>query len=223
MLSIDERTTYSTLDEIIDRKHTAVLVIDQQKDFTDHDGYYADVLKREVSALQAITDPINSLTASARACGVPVIFTQFVIAPGFASDSKLWLGMHVAAGLKHLDQRFYTIEGTRGAEFADGLVVEKSDTVISKFRASAFHGTSLDQLLRNRNIETLVITGQVGEGCVESTVRQARDLDYWTVLVPDAIGTLQPALYEPILSNWKKRTHCPKVNEIIAIWAASSR
>jgi ureidoacrylate peracid hydrolase len=222
MLTVGDRATYSGLAEVVEPRRTAVLVIDQQKDFTDPDGYYSEVLKRDVSALQTITTSINALTAAARHYDVPVIFTRFVIAPHFASDSKLWLCTHAAAGLKRLDQRFYTIEGTRGADLADGIVVEMTDLVISKYRASAFHGTSLDALLRARNIETLVIAGQVGEGCVESTVRHARDLDYWTVLVPDAIGTLQPALYEPMLNNWKKRAHCPTVNELIDIWTAKA-
>jgi nicotinamidase-related amidase len=220
MLSIGNRTTYSTLEEILDPRHSAVLVIDQQKDFTDPDGYYARGLKRDTTPLRALTEPINALTAAARKCGVPVIFTQFVIGEGFRSDSSLWLAMHAAAGLKSLDQQFYTMENTPGAAFADGLVVEQGDTVVRKYRASAFHGTSLDVQLRARGVTTLVITGQVGEGCVETTVRQARDMDYWTVLVPDAIGTLQPDLYDGILSNWKRRTHCPTVKEILAVWSA---
>jgi ureidoacrylate peracid hydrolase len=222
MLSIGDRETYNSLEEIVDPSHTAVLVIDQQADFTDEDGYYSKVLKRDVSPLQAITKPINTLTAAARKCGVPVIFTRFVIAPGFASDSNLWLAIHAAAGLKSLDQPFYSVEGTEGAQFADGLVVETGDTIINKYRASAFHGTALDGLLRERGIESLVIVGQVGEGCVESSVRHARDLDYWTVLASDAIGTMQPSLYELILKNWKARGHCPTVKEIIAIWSSSA-
>lgn len=223
MQTIGNRSFYNTLEEVIELSHTAVLVIDQQNDFCHDKGFYAQNLNLDVSMLQAITDPINRLTAAAREQGVMVIFTQNIIKRGFVSDSPMWLGIHAASGLKSLDQdEFYVIEGTWGAELYEGVETEESDVIMPKLRSSSFHHTPLDGLLRANNIETLIISGQVTEGCVENTIRSARDHDYYTVLAKDAIGSTSLERHERIMANWLARSHCPTVSEIAATWASSA-
>ena len=86
MKKIGNRQYLTELNEIIDPAHTAVLVIDQQNDFCHPKGYYAEVLKLDVSMTRALTGPINQLTAAARAKGAMMIFSQFVIGKGFTTD-----------------------------------------------------------------------------------------------------------------------------------------
>ena len=149
MKTIGDREFYSTLEEVIDPAHTAVLVIDQQNDFCHPRGYYAEVMKLDVSMTQGMNDRINQLTRAARSHGVMVIFTQFFIAKGFTSDSPMWLALHAGAGLKSLEQeRFYTVEGTWGAELYEKMEVEDGDHVIKKLRGSAFVRTPLEDLLK---------------------------------------------------------------------------
>ena len=220
MQTIGDREFYDSLEEVIEPSHTAVLVIDQQNDFCHERGYYAKNMGLDVSMTRGINEQINQLTAAARSHGVMVIFTQYVIAKGFTSDSPMWLGIHVGAGLKSLDQNeFYTIEGTWGAELYEGMVVADDDHVIKKFRASAFHNTSLDSVLTENAIESLIIAGQVTEGCVESTIRAARDADYYTVLAKDAIGSVSRERHDRVMSGWLARTYCPDTTDILDLWA----
>lgn len=222
MQEIGDRKFYDGLDEIIEPSHTAVLVIDQQNDFCHSRGYYAATMGLDVSMTQAINEPINQLTAAARSHGAMVIFTQYVIASGFSSDSPMWLGIHVGAGLKSLQQEsFYTMEGTWGADLYEHMEVESEDHIIKKFRGSAFRNTSLEDLLKENGIETLIITGQVTEGCVENTIRAARDADYYTVLAKDAIGSVSQERHDRIMNAWAPRAHCPDTAGIIKIWNRS--
>lgn len=219
MKHLGARSFYDKLEEIIKPTHTAVLVIDQQNDFCHEKGYYAQELGLDVSRTRAAKEPINKLTAAARASGAMVVFTQFVIAPGFTSDSPPWLATHVNVGLKSLDQeRFYTIEDTWGAALYEGIEVEPSDTIIKKYRASAFRNTKLHSLLDDRGIESLIITGQVTEGCVENTIRDARDRDFYTVLAKDAIRSTSQERHDRVMAGWLARAHCPETDEIISIW-----
>lgn len=219
MLTIDDRQFYNCLEEVIEPSHTAVLVIDQQNDFCHERGHYAAKMGLDVSMTRGITDQINQLTAAARAHGAMVVFTQFVIAKGFSSDSPLWLSIHANAGLKSLNQaEFYSIEGTWGAQLYDRMEVVEGDHVIKKYRSSAFHKTTLDSLLREHGIESLVIAGQVTEGCVENTIRAARDFDYYTVLAKDAIGSVSRERHDRVMSGWLARTYCPETAEVIATW-----
>ncbi len=63
------------------------------------------------------------------------------------------------------------------------------ETLITKQVNSAFIGTELETLLRQRQITTLVVTGLTTNHCVETTVRMAGNLDFLTYLVSDATAT----------------------------------
>jgi nicotinamidase-related amidase len=62
-----------------------------------------------------------------------------------------------------------------------------NEVVLTKHRFDAFQGTPLDLYLRNNGVRTVVITGVVTSGCVESTVRHAFFLDYHVVVPRDAV------------------------------------
>ena len=63
------------------------------------------------------------------------------------------------------------------------------ETLITKQVNSAFIGTSLETLLRQRHITTLVVTGLTTNHCVETTVRMAGNLGFLPYLVSDATAT----------------------------------
>jgi len=63
------------------------------------------------------------------------------------------------------------------------------ELVIDKNASSAFNGTGIDQLLRNLNLETLVIVGMATDMCVETTARDAADRGYNVIVVEDAVAT----------------------------------
>jgi nicotinamidase-related amidase len=219
--SIDDRSFYDCLEEMVAPGKAAVLVVDQQNDFCHADGYYARDLGLDVSMVQAITEPINRLTAAARLAGVPVIFTQNHIKKNFVSDAPVWLATHSKLGLKSLRQeRFFTMEGTWGAEIFEQIQLDPDDIIIPKLRSTAFHNTPLETLLRARYIETVIITGQVTDGCIDNTIRGARDRDFYTVLVKDAVASMSAERHERALKPWVGRIPSPDADEIIAIWRA---
>jgi ureidoacrylate peracid hydrolase len=219
MKFIDDRGYYETLQEMVAPEHAALLVIDQQNDFTHPDGYYAK-FGLDLSMVQAITDPINQLTAAARSAGVMVIWSQNVIKQGFVSDSPVWLGAHAKMGLEHLDQKdFYTMEGTWGAEIFDQCEVAEGDVVLPKLRSTVFHNTPLEALLRAHGIETLIIAGQVTEGCVDNTIRGARDRDFYTPLVADAVASTSLERHDRVMAIWTGRIPTPQTEELVAIWS----
>lgn len=92
----------------------------------------------------------------------------------------------------------HCVQGTRGAEFAGGLVVEMGDKVILKGTHeehdsySAFfdnlkkHQTELHQCLTVEGVDTLYVCGLALDVCVLFTVLDAVALGYNTVLLEDA-------------------------------------
>jgi nicotinamidase-related amidase len=67
--------------------------------------------------------------------------------------------------------------------------VEATDIVVTKRQWGAFYGTELDQLLRRRNIKTIILGGVMTNYGVESTARAAYDIGYELIFVEDAMSS----------------------------------
>ena len=104
---------------------------------------------------------ITNLIDRAHDAGVPVIYVQH------SSDH-------------------YLVKGSPGWQLHPQLQPENRDFVIHKLKANAFEGTNLDELLKNRGITHLVVSGLVTHSCVKATCLGALKLGYQVTLVSDA-------------------------------------
>ena len=73
---------------------------------------------------------------------------------------------------------------------------QAADIVITKRQWGAFYGTDLDQLLRRRNIRTIILGGIATNFGVESTARAAFDRGYGVVFVEDAMSSMQADMHK---------------------------
>lgn len=73
------------------------------------------------------------------------------------------------------------------AEFADELGVTQDDLVVTKRQWGAFYGTDLEQQLRRRKIDTIVLGGIATTYGVESTGRFAYELGFNQIFAEDAM------------------------------------
>jgi nicotinamidase-related amidase len=62
------------------------------------------------------------------------------------------------------------------------------DHVIDATRIDGFYGSSLDQDLRDRGVDTLVLAGYGGEATVSSTLRSANDRGYECLTLVDGVA-----------------------------------
>jgi nicotinamidase-related amidase len=72
-------------------------------------------------------------------------------------------------------------------ELVPELEQHPDDYLVTKQRVGAFHGTTLDDYLRQRGVTQIVLTGVSTSAGVESTARGAYDLGYNVTLVVDAM------------------------------------
>ena len=91
------------------------------------------------------------------------------------------------------------VQGTWNTEIVPELAPEPDDVVVEKHRYSGFFGTELDDVLRERGIETLVVVGATTSVCVESTVRDAVFRDYPCLVLEDC--TAEPIALDSPRSN----------------------
>ena len=69
---------------------------------------------------------------------------------------------------------------------------EAGDVVVDAMGIDGFHGSPLDQELRDRGIDTLVLAGYGGEATVSSTLRAANDRGYECLTLTDGVAMFDP-------------------------------
>ncbi|WP_230293626.1 cysteine hydrolase family protein [Croceicoccus sp. Ery5] len=209
------RPFLTTLEQQVAPQHTALLVIDMQKDFCTP-GFGAEKAGRDLAPARRATPQIRRLLDAARVAGVTVAHVGFWTLPDNGSDSDSWLWKRQGATVS---SPTLCIAGSEGAEFIGELAPVPGELEIRKHRYSAFTATNLDLLLRARDIRTLVVTGVSTNACVETTFRAGFELGYGVVVPPETCASWSHELHEASLANVRHRFGVtPPVDEIIDIW-----
>lgn len=152
----------------------ALVIVDMQVDFVapDSPSTCAPLAQERLPAIRRLLD-------AARAAGIPVFFTQGLVAPDL-SDVGLWKGRAHRAGLCQ-------IEGSLGAQIVPELAPQHGETVVPKRRPSGFFGTDLHALLQARGVDTVLLAGASMSGCVRATAVDAFSHDYLTSVVRECV------------------------------------
>ena len=66
------------------------------------------------------------------------------------------------------------------SDIIDEIYPEPGDPIVDKFGYGAFHNTNLDDLLKARHVESVLVTGTVTQICVEETARESFKRGYRT-------------------------------------------
>ena len=80
--------------------------------------------------------------------------------------------------------------------FDPRLPVIDSDLKLEKRHASSFHGTDLDDWLRQRGVDSLVVTGLTTSGCVRATAVDGLQNNYRVVVPREACGDRDPQAHD---------------------------
>lgn len=223
MLTIENKVIYSTLAELVDAQHTAVVVVDMQNDFCKPEGAFGQ-LGIDLTMYAPMIPRLERLLANARAAGVLIIYIKMTVLPGRRSESPAQLRFNMRLHLPShptSEPLLYTVEGTPGQEIIPELAPEAGDLIVQKYRSSGFWGTNLGMLLRSNAIETVIMTGCTTEGCVESTARDALFNDYYVVLPEDCVASDDPRQHEASLFLMRHRFDVVTSDDILAVWQGS--
>ena len=141
-----------------------------------------DVCKRALSppAMRPVLDAWVRMIGAARAAGMPVIYTTPVSRADGADVVMLPTDLSAETGVPPLTN---AVEGSDGAGFPDEIAPRPEDYVFLKRRPSAFHGTGVAELLRMLRRDAIVIGGGATNRGVETSVREAFNMDIATVVV----------------------------------------
>ena len=131
-----------------------------------------------------IMKPLGELLAAARSRKIPVIFVNYQTRQGgIDARNPFWLSGNIGNLYPNVQEQ---TEGSRWAEIMPELEPGKTDSCVNtKRRYSAFYGTDLDLLLKNLEVETVILTGVMTEICVLCSAFEAFNRDYRVVVVKD--------------------------------------
>jgi ureidoacrylate peracid hydrolase len=168
----------------LDPRRTALVVIDMQTTFCEPGA------PAEVPGSRGIVEAINSLSAALRLHDVPVVWVLHAnIQRAGRSDWELFFN-HIVAD----EVRTRTIESLAPGRQSvwRGLTVGQDDLTIVKNRYSALiqGASSLERVLRNLGIDTILVAGTKTNVCCEATARDAMMLDFKVVMVSDCCAAL---------------------------------
>lgn len=71
-----------------------------------------------------------------------------------------------------------------------------TDIIITKQYPSAFFKTELETILKDKGVDTVLLTGVTTSGCVRATCVDSISSDFVTIVVSDAVGDRAPEPHE---------------------------
>jgi biuret amidohydrolase len=183
-----------------DPDHTALIVIDMQRDFIEPGGF-GQSLGNDVSLLAPAVPACERLLALCRAAGLPIIHTRECHRPDLSDcpPAKRLRGLPSHRIGDQGPMGRILIDGEPGADFVESLRPWTGETEIVKPGKGAFYGTRLEAILKASNITHLVFAGVTTEVCVQTTMREANDRGYECVLVEDATASYFPEFKQATL------------------------
>jgi ureidoacrylate peracid hydrolase len=166
--------------EDLDPAKTALVVVDMQNAFM-----LAGVAHALCPMAEKIVPNVNRLAEAVRATGGAVVWIKTTFTDDVLRSWSTFFEM-VTPQLRARRLAALTAD-SKGHELWATLDVRPDDLIVEKDRFSAFiQGSSnLADVLRDRGIDTILITGTVTNVCCESTARDAMMLNFKTVMVTD--------------------------------------
>lgn len=180
--------------EDIDLGRTAHLVIDMQN------GFVEEGAPIEVPVAREIVDNVNAISAAVREGGGVNVFFRFTVDP--ADDWSVYLknfgGERCLEGDAHAFRA-----GSHNHGIYPKMDVTGRDLVMDKTRFSAFTpaSSSISDLLADRDIDTIIVTGTLTNCCCESTARDAAQLNLKVIFVSDANAALTDEAHNGTLNS----------------------
>jgi isochorismate hydrolase len=176
LTKIDDITRrFNTHDWLPERGRAAILLIDLQEYFR---GIIHPILKN-----------IVDLISESRKNRIPLFFTQH----GHESEAD-----HGMLGRWWSD---LIIKGSNDASLLPELDLKSEDCVIHKTTYSAFHGTDLEEKLKDQGITDLVIGGVMTNLCCETTARDAFLRNFRVFFLADGTSTISEEFHLSTLMN----------------------
>lgn len=180
----------------VDPRRTALVIVDLQYLDAHPDGWMGrlardqgkpDHLAERFAFVEEILPNVQRLQTACRETGAEVIHVRIAYRTPDGRDGRRRL-----LGGAEIETPFVA----RDYDILDEIAPLPNEIVLDKTSVSAFNSTTIDQILRNLDIDRVWMTGIVTEACVELTARDAADRGYMVTLVEDGCASSTHAAHD---------------------------
>jgi len=181
--------------DTIDPKRAALVVVDMQNYFvaTGHPG--------EVPAARGIVGNVNRMASAMRSAGGAVIWVQ-TTATGALEH---WANhhRHMLTPERAAKRLAALADGSASCQLYPELEARPGDIYVKKIKYSALvrDSSDLEEVLRRRRAESVIIAGTTTNVCCESTARDAMLLDFRVIVLSDATAASSVEEHAASLTN----------------------
>jgi nicotinamidase-related amidase len=211
MISYAGMEILDSLDELVDPKHTALLLWDFAENVVLN-RYSTDSLVRNSA----------KLLAAAREHGVLTIFSHQnnmrIVGDTGAPTVRMRLtraGRAVSDIAREPEPRGFPAK----PQLVEAMRPKENEIVFEKFIPNAFLGTSFEWWLRKYAIKTIILTGVNVATGINGTAREAICRGFYAVIARDCVGTNSPEDYAAAVNYLEKLFDVFDSSAIIDSWS----
>jgi biuret amidohydrolase len=187
------------LRRILDPATTALLTMEMQRGVVGPDAMLKDLVD-EVERV-GLLDVVRRVCDAARDAGVRVVHCTHTTRPDGAASPVNCRIFALSERMRRETGHSATEIGRPGAELVDGLE-DPRDIVVPRLTGmTPFTSTSLDQILRNLGIKTVIATGVSTNLGIFGLAMTALDLGYQVVIVRDGVAGVPYEFAQAVLDN----------------------
>jgi nicotinamidase-related amidase len=184
---------YENLKEIVDPKHSCLVVWDVQNGLVDR------IFNKE-EFLSSLKPLIETLRGK-----MPVFYTLVTPLPRYFASSWFLYSMMRRFNVDDINKLpAFMSPGSPESGIPRTIEPKEGDIVLKKSFASIFLGTNFEFMLRNRAITTILFAGIATEMGIESSARDASNRGFYPVVVSDCISSMDREAHERSLKNMEK-------------------
>ncbi|MDY0395067.1 cysteine hydrolase family protein [Virgibacillus halophilus] len=139
--------------------------------------------------------PFQQAIQTARNSGVPVIFVRVAFRsnyPEVSEKNKIFSAISKRGGFTETDE---------ATQIVPEVAPLPEEPIVVKRRFSAFSGSDLQEILRAKHIDKLVLAGISTSGVILSTVREAADKDFEMVVLSDACADSDVQVHDTLMQK----------------------
>jgi nicotinamidase-related amidase len=188
----------------VEAARCALLVVDAQRDFVEPGHAWSEVLEKLVPGVSAgyferaqrsVVPNIQRLLQWFRASGLPIAYTGTGTCTSDGSDLAGWLRAFDQLGQMILNKPVWPATSDKSWEIHPDVGPRAGELVLNKTSSSACNNTDLERWLRQRGVETVIVTGFTSDVCVSTSARDLADRGFQIIIAEDACTTLSDEMH----------------------------
>jgi nicotinamidase-related amidase len=200
---------YSSIKEIVDPTHTALVVWDVQNELVNRSFNKVEFLKN-----------IKGLLATARQYTLPVVYTKITPLPkGYESSFQAYMQMKRMGITDPAKLPSSMQPGSPESEIYNEVSPFPGEVVLNKYTPSIFMGTHFEYLMRNRGITTILFSGISTETGISASARDSANRGFYTMVVSDCVSSMDGEAHQAELKILNKVCLVLSSADIVKEWA----